>query len=160
MHAAELMSTLKRLHEAIEADLQQAWHEAGLDDYKPRYQPVIDVLRAQQPCSIKRIAQALGATHSAISQTVAEMERRELVQRVADKGTDGRERRVALTRKAALLLRRLDIYAAATQAAVAALDQELPRPLGKLATEALQALQKKPLRQRIAHAQRTLRRPA
>jgi DNA-binding MarR family transcriptional regulator len=66
--------------------------------------------------------------------------------------TDARRRIVRLTPKAESLLPALDAEFAATTAAAAALDAELPYPLSRLIEEALAAVARRPMRERIAEA--------
>jgi DNA-binding MarR family transcriptional regulator len=111
---------------------------------------VVRLLAAEGPSSIGRIAEALGVTHSAASQTVAEMERRGYLALRA--GTDARQRLVSLTAKTKRLLPAINAEWDATEAAAAALDAELPYPLSTLIDDLAAALDRRRFRDRIADA--------
>ena len=98
---------------------------------------------------IRDLARAVGVTHSAASQTVAQMARAGLVR--LEPGTDARQRIVHLTEHARTLLPAITAEWSATVAAVADLETELSVPLGDLIAQALRALDRRPLRDRIDH---------
>ena len=100
------------------------------------------------PTSIRDLARAVGVTHSAASQTIAQMTRQGLV--VLSPGEDARQRIVRLAPAAKRILPILEAEWAATMAAARALDEELSYPLSRLVDEALDAVQRRPMRQRIA----------
>jgi DNA-binding MarR family transcriptional regulator len=75
-------------------------------------------------------------------------------------GEDARQRIVRLTDQARSLLPVIDAEWAATEAAVADLDAELPVPLGEMLAAILGAVQRRPMRDRIANAARSLGDPA
>lgn len=105
---------------------------------------------AAGPSSISAIAQAIGVTHSAASQTVAQMVKEGLLDR--EPGADARQRIIRLTSKAEGLLPALEREWAATTAAAVAHEAELSFPLSRLIDETLAALSRRPMRQRIAEA--------
>lgn len=86
-------------------------------------------------------------THSAASQTVAQLVKEDLVARVP--GEDARQRIIRLTPKAGRLLPVLTAEWEATKAAATGLEAELPFPLGCLVDETLAALDRCSMRQRI-----------
>lgn len=67
-------------------------------------------------------------------------------------GADGRQRIVHLTDRTRRALPVIEAEWAATERAVAALDAELPVPLGEVLRAALRALERKSFRQRIEEA--------
>ena len=75
------------------------------------------------------------------------MERKGLVS--LSPGTDARQRIVDLTPQARTLLPKLEQAWEATEAAGRELDAELPHPLSEVVIAALEALQRKALRDRI-----------
>ena len=77
--------------------------------------------------TIRDLARGTGVTHSAMSQRVAEMRRRGLVDLVT--GADGRERFIRLTDAARALMPALDAEWDATAAAFDALNAELTASL-------------------------------
>jgi DNA-binding MarR family transcriptional regulator len=147
----ELLGTrLRHLLDLLDADVQAVYADLGLDGIRPRFTPIIRTLAAAGPSSIRQLARAIGVTHSAASQTVAQMARQELVELTP--GEDARQRIVRLTPKAKRLLPALDAEWAATAAAASALEAELSFPLSRLVDEALAALSRRPMRERIAAA--------
>ena len=132
--------------------------DLGLADYRPRFSPVVRVVVALGPSSIRDIARSIGVTHSAASQTVAQMSRCGLV--VLEPGEDARQRIVRLTDRARSLLPVIDAEWSATEAAAADLDAELPVPLGEMLAAILRAVERRPMRDRIAEAARALGDPA
>jgi DNA-binding MarR family transcriptional regulator len=139
---------LRHLIELLDGAVEQAYGDAGLE-YRPRYTPVVRVLCELGPVSIRTIADRARITHSAASQTVAQMVERGLVRLAA--GTDGRERVVSMTPQAQAIVPALERQWAAINAAAAALDAELSRPLSEVVVEAIAALERQPFAARIAH---------
>ena len=134
----------------MDADVSLALADLGLRDYRTRYSAVIRRIDRDGPATIRDIAHALGVTHSAASQTVAEMEKRGLLE--LRPGTDARQREVSLTDKAGGLLPAINAEWEATDAASAALDAELPYPLSTLIDDLAAALERRRFRLRIGDA--------
>ncbi|GII58120.1 MarR family transcriptional regulator [Planotetraspora thailandica] len=145
-----LGTRLRHLLELLDGDVAAVYGDLGLAGFRPRFTPIVRVLAASEPRSIRDLAQAVGVTHSAASQTVAQMARDDLV--AIASGDDARQRVVRLTPKARSLLPALEAEWAATAAAAAELEGELSFPLSRLVTEALDALNRRPMRRRIADA--------
>ncbi|MDH6131986.1 DNA-binding MarR family transcriptional regulator [Kitasatospora sp. MAA4] len=145
----ELLGTrLRHLLELLDGDVAAVYADLGLAGFRPRYTPVVRLLASSGPSSIRDLAAAIGVTHSAASQTVAQLAREELV--VLAPGDDARQRIVRLTEKAESLLPLLDAEWAATAAAAAEFERELSFPLSRLIDEAIGVLRKRPMRRRIA----------
>ncbi|MEW1723718.1 MarR family transcriptional regulator [Streptomyces sp. NPDC093109] len=146
----ELLGTrLRLLLDRLEAGVAAVYTDLGMEGFRPRYTPVARTLAAAGgPRSIRELAAATGVTHSAASQTVAQMAKDGLV--AVAPGRDARHRLVELTPKAEALLPALDAEWAATTAAATALEAELPYPLSRLIGETLAALDRHPMRDRIA----------
>lgn len=145
-----LATRLRVLLEAMDSDVGLALADLGLRDYRTRYSAVVRLIDREGPSSIRAIADALGVTHSAASQTVAEMERRGLLELRA--GDDARQRVVRLSAKARRLLPAINAEWDATDRASAALDAELPYPLSTLIDDLAAALDRRRFRDRIADA--------
>ncbi|MBG0818825.1 MarR family winged helix-turn-helix transcriptional regulator [Planomonospora sp. ID82291] len=145
-----LGTRLRHLLDLLDADVAAVYAELGEAGFRPRFAPVLRVLAASGPCAIRDLAEAIGVTHSAASQTVAQMAGEGLV--VLTPGADARRRIVRPTAKAEALLPVLEAERAATAAAAAGLEAELSFPLSRLVEEALDALDRRPMRQRIADA--------
>jgi DNA-binding MarR family transcriptional regulator len=147
--ASEVLGTrLRCLLELLDGGVAAVYADLGLAGFRPRYTPVIRALAASGPRSIRELAQAVGVTHSAASQTVAQLVKDEFV--VREPGRDARERIVRLTAKAERLLPALEAEWAATTAAAATLEEELSFPLSRLVDEALAALDRRSMYRRIA----------
>jgi DNA-binding MarR family transcriptional regulator len=155
---AGLGTRLRHALDLMEADVAQACADVGLPGYRPRFSPVVRALLARGPSSIRDLAAAVAVTHSAASQTVAQLSRAGLV--TLAPGADARERIVRLTPKARRMLPAIQAEWAATTAAAAALDAELPYPLAGLVEALHEALRRRPFRQRIADAAADLDDPA
>jgi DNA-binding MarR family transcriptional regulator len=141
---------MRHLLALLDGDVAKVYTDLGIEDYKPRFSPVVRVLVASGPSSIRDLARAIGVTHSAASQTVTQMARAGLV--VLEPGTDARQRIVHLTGRARELMPTIEAEWAATGAAMAGLDAELPVPLADLLTRIVLALHDRPFRDRIADA--------
>jgi DNA-binding MarR family transcriptional regulator len=144
-----LGTLLRTLLDRTEADVAAIYPDLGLHGYRPRYSPFIRALAAGGAMPIRDLARTVGVTHSAASQTITQMARDGLVR--LEPGTDARQRIIHLTAYAQGLLPAIAAEWAATTAAVADLDAELPMPLAELITQALRALDRRPLRDRIHH---------
>ncbi|MGO4701255.1 MarR family winged helix-turn-helix transcriptional regulator [Dyella sp. 2RAB6] len=146
---ATLGTLLRHLTELLDGSVEDAYRSLALD-YRPRYTPVMRVLLAQGPASIRAISLRAGISHSAVSQTVAQMVRAGLV--AQEPGGDARERIVALTPAGEAIVPALRRQWEATEAAARTLDQELPMPLTALLREAIDALERRPFRERLQRA--------
>lgn len=138
---------LRHLIELLDGDVEFTYRAGGLD-YRPRFTPVMRHLDAVGISSIREIASAAGITHSAASQTAAEMVKRGLL--TAEPGADGRERHLQLTPAGRALLPVLKTYWAATNAAADELSREVGAPLTEMLAATIAALEQRPFRERIA----------
>lgn len=145
--ARTLGSLLQELLDRLDSEVLGIYRADGLD-YRPRFTPVMRVLDSHGPCSITAIARLAPLTHSAASQTVAQMVRLGLV--AARRGSDGRERLVELTEHGRAMMPRLRRHWASTAAALAQLSAESGIPLDTALAAALEALSRKSLRERVA----------
>ncbi|WP_157620561.1 MarR family winged helix-turn-helix transcriptional regulator [Saccharothrix sp. NRRL B-16348] len=146
--AGEYLGTrLRHLLDLLEGDVARVYTDLGLPDFRPRYTPVIRLVHTRGPLSIRDLADTIGVTHSAVSQTVNQMRRDGLVD--LKPGDDARRRIVHLTDHARALLPTLDAEWTATTAAARDLDADLPYPLTALVDATLRALGEKPMRDRI-----------
>lgn len=138
---------MRHVLELLDGDVATVYRDAGLPDYRPRFSPPIRALVAAGPMSIRDLAAAVGVTHSAASQTVAQLSRAGLV--TVSPGADARQRIVRLTDRAVALLPTIEAEWAATTAAMRELDAELPMPLADLLAAALSALRRRSFRERV-----------
>ncbi|RKN51907.1 MarR family transcriptional regulator [Micromonospora costi] len=141
---------LRHVLEVLDGDVAAVYAERGLADYRPRFSPPLRVLVADGPLPIRDLARRVGVTHSAASQTVAQMARAGLVELTP--GADARQRIVHLGARARELLPVVEAEWAATSAAMRGLDDELPVPLAEMLHAVLDAVRRRSLRQRIADA--------
>jgi DNA-binding MarR family transcriptional regulator len=145
---------LRHVLEVTEADVSAFFQDIGLGDYRPRFTPVVRAIVERGPMPIRDLAAEVGVTHSAASQTVAQMARQDLVS--LKPGTDARQRIVSLTEKTRRLMPALEAEWAATSAAVDQLEAELPYPLREVLVAAVEALERKSLRERIGETDAAL----
>ncbi|MDA0742745.1 MAG: winged helix DNA-binding protein [Proteobacteria bacterium] len=101
--------------------------------------------------SIKDVANLACVTHSAASQTIAQMTREDLVQ--IEMGRDRRERLVGLTPRALAMMPDLERCWAATARAAASLDEDLSFELEPVLRAAVAALTAKPFLDRMVGPQ-------
>jgi DNA-binding MarR family transcriptional regulator len=150
---AAVGTLLRHVLELLDGDVAKVYQEQGLAEYRPRYSPVVRALLVEGPLPVRDLAAAVGVTHSAVSQTAAQMARAGLVTHTPDP-QDARRRLIELTPKAHALLPQIEAEWDATARAMADLDAELSMPLKKLLTEAAEAVHRRPFRERIAAAYR------
>lgn len=150
-----LGTLLRHLLDLLDGDVQHAYDELRIE-YRPRYTPIVRALLEAEPRTIRDIAEHAGMTHSAVSQTVAQMRTHGLVQ-VLPGTSDARERNVHLTAKCRAKLPLLERQWAATDAAADALDSELTVSLRTAVTEAIARIERQPFRERIRAQARTRR---
>lgn len=150
-----LGTLLRHLTELCDGGVEQAYAADGLD-YRPRYTPVMRALRERGTGSIKDIASAAGVTHSAASQTVAQMARGGLVR--IEPGPDARERIVVLTARAKRLFPQLEGHWIDAESATRELDDALGLSLPDVLRQAIALLEGTPLATRMtAHRLRRQR---
>jgi DNA-binding MarR family transcriptional regulator len=152
-----LGTRLRHVLDVLDGGVAQVYADLGLPDYRPRFSPVVRALVALGPSSIRDLAGAIGVTHSAASQTVAQMAKSGLVS--LEPGADARQRIVYLSDRTRSLLPVINAEWAATGTAATEMDEELPVPLGQMLTAILRAVERRPMRERIADAARALGAP-
>jgi DNA-binding MarR family transcriptional regulator len=145
--ARTLGTLLRHLIERLDGAVEQAYRDAELD-YRPRYTPVLRALIARGPASIKDLAAHAGLTHSAASQTVAQMRRAGLVE--VQRGTDMRRQVVSLTIRATTMIPTLEQMWQVVNEAAQELDAELSCPISQVVEEAIVALERRSFKDRIA----------
>jgi DNA-binding MarR family transcriptional regulator len=138
---------LRHVLELLDGDVAQVYVDAGLPEYRPRFSPIIRALVAEGPLSIRALAVAVGVTHSAASQTVAQLNRSGFVK--LEPGKDARQRIVHLTDKTRSLLPTIEAEWQATTAALTDLDAELSAPLAQVLDEIVAAVERRSFRLRI-----------
>ncbi len=142
-----LGTLLRHVLDEMDGDIATVLADLGATGYRPRFSPVVRALVALGPVPIRDVARAIGVTHSAASQTVAQMRSRGFV--VIEPGEDARQRVVHLTATTRALLPTIEAEWAATASATAELDAELPFPLAELVPAIAAALGRRRFRERI-----------
>ncbi|WP_456320518.1 MarR family winged helix-turn-helix transcriptional regulator [Saccharopolyspora elongata] len=140
---------LRRLLGDMDDEIGRLYRQRGLDSIRPRFVMPLIRLGHRGAMTIRELADALGVTHSAMSQTVSAMRREGLVRSIA--GTDARTRQVTLTKRAHALLPLLEAEWRATEQAVRELEGELPHPLSEVVRDLEEALARRSFHDRIAH---------
>lgn len=151
---AGLGTQLRHVLDLLDGDVAKVYADLGIAGYRPRYSPVVRALVAKGPMPIRELARMTGVTHSAASQTAAQMARHGLLS--LEQGADARQRIARLTDRARELLPVIEAEWAATAQAAAELEAELPAPLSEVLSGAERAAAERPMRTRIADAAREL----
>lgn len=153
MDPEALGTLLRHVLDTMEAEIAAFYVAQGHPDYRPRYSPVVRHLASAGPTSIRGLAEAIGVTHSAASQTVAQMSRAGFVR--LERGDDARQRIVHLTGRTRDMLPAIESDWATVGAAVEHLNQELSVPLADVLNEVLVALSRRSFGDRLVEARRT-----
>lgn len=143
---AGLGTLLRHLVDLLDGDVEAVYREQGLD-CRSRFTPVIRHLEKAGPSSIRQIALASGLTHSAISQTVTEMLKKGFVE--SRPGRDARERIISFTPAGEALLPRLHAVWEGIWSAADELSEDVGQPLGQVLGRAIEAVERRPFRERI-----------
>src|SRR5687767_729906 len=117
-----LGSKLRRLLARLDGDVQAVYDEMGVA-FRPRFFPIVQLLLRNNSCSIVELANCIGVSQPAATQTVTEMKRLGLLS--SAKSADRRQRPVQLTASGRELADRLRPVWEAAEGAAAALDAEL-----------------------------------
>ncbi|MEU8222011.1 MarR family transcriptional regulator [Kribbella sp. NPDC048915] len=144
-------SLWRPLHELLarmDGEIGRIYAERGIEGLKPTYVRELLQLHFRGPLTITELADAVGRTHSALSQKVAAMRSAGLVRTVP--GADARSKRVTLTAKSKKLVELLAAEWRATEAAIAELEAELPYPMSQVVRDVEEALARKGFHDRIA----------
>ena len=148
-----LGTQLRHLIDLLDGAVAAAYDEEGID-YRPRYTPVMRALANGASLTVGEIAAAAGITQPAATQTVALMQKQDLVS-TAPAPTDARQKIVRLSERGQALLPRLERCWRATASAAASLDADLPHPLSSILAQAIAALEQRPFGARIRAARAT-----
>ena len=138
---------LHRLLAAMDDDIAQIYRDLGISDLKPTWVRELLRLEAHGPMTITELAESTQRTHSAMSQKVSAMQAAGFVR--TRPGPDARSKRVTLTAKARRITGQRAAEWAATAAAIAELETEIPYPLSRAVADIQTALDHKTFRERI-----------
>jgi DNA-binding MarR family transcriptional regulator len=131
----------------LDRGIGEVYDELGIAGVRPRFSMALMFLDSAGPMTIRRLATECGVTHSAMSQSVAEMRKAGLVESAP--GADARSRVVSLTEQGRAVVPALHHEWAATEAALADLEEELPYPPSRLAEDLRRALRRRPFARRV-----------
>lgn len=144
--ASGLGTLLRQLTLAFDGGVQRVYDELEVD-FRPRFYPVVQVLLEADAIGVGAIAERIGASQPAMSQTLLEMDRSGLIS--WSQGRDRRVREISLSPEGRRLCARLaPIWQAAAQS-VAALESEIGADLTGVLTQALAALERQPFELRL-----------
>jgi DNA-binding MarR family transcriptional regulator len=127
--------------------IEEAYASLGVEGVRPRFSMALMFLDLAGPMTIRRLATECGVTHSAMSQSVTEMRKAGLVESVP--GTDARSRVVSLTPRGRDVVPILRGEWDATEAALGELEEELPYPPSRMATDLAHALERRAFSERL-----------
>jgi DNA-binding MarR family transcriptional regulator len=139
---------LRRLLDAMDADIARLYTERGITGVRPRFVGPLIRLGRRGGMTIRQLTESLDVTHSAMSQTVAALQRAGLV--TTAPGADARTREVVLTERARALLPFLEAEWRATEQVVAELEAEIPYALSQVVRDLEAALARRSFHDRIA----------
>ena len=146
----QLPSRWRPLH-AVLGDLDRGigdvYAALGSEGVRPRYSMALMFLDTAGPMTIRRLAEECGVTHSAMSQSVAQMRTAGLVGSAP--GPDARSRLVSLTPRGREVVPALRAEWDATEAAIADLEEELPYPPSQVAADLRRAVEARPFSERV-----------
>ena len=132
---------------SMDDEIARVYAERGISGVRPRFALPLVRLHHQGPMTIRRLADELDVTHSAMSQTVSAMQREGLL--LTRRGQDGRTREVDLTDDGRALVPFLEAEWRATERSLADLEAEIPYPLSQVVRDVEQALARRSFHDRI-----------
>ena len=115
------------LTDAVDADIAALYAERHVQGLRPRFAKVLIRLSRLGPLTVRQLAGEVGVTHSAMSQTLAELRRGGFVDSAP--GADARTRVITLTDAGAEAVPLLEREWNATEDLLAELDAAVPYPL-------------------------------
>lgn len=145
-HAPGLGTLLRQLLASLDGGAQAVYDRMEAD-FRPRYFPIARHLLEHGPTPVSQLAQLLGTTQPAISQTLGQMERDGLI--AFGSGEDRRVRLASLSPKGDALCRQLKPVWDAVGQAATDLGNEAGVNLAALLVRLLAALDQKPFAIRI-----------
>lgn len=137
---------LRALQDAMDSELAALYRERGLR-VRPRLTKPVIKLAHHGPMTIRALAEAVGVTHSAASQTVAVLRSDGLVE--TGPGPDARTKLVSLTEQGRALVPLLEAEWRATERALLELDAEVPYSFHAVVADFGAALRRRSFRERV-----------
>jgi hypothetical protein len=133
---------VRELFGAMDRGIAEVYTRIGVRDVRPRFSMALIFLERGE-MTIRQLAREVDVTHSAMSQTVSAMRAESIP------GPDARSRIVALTAAGRDLVPVLRAEWAATEKAIAELEDEVPYPLTQVVGDLEAALGRRPFAERI-----------
>ncbi|WP_262852782.1 MarR family winged helix-turn-helix transcriptional regulator [Mumia quercus] len=138
---------LRGLQDEMDAELAALYRERGLR-VRPRLTKPVIKLAHHGPMTIRALAEAIGVTHSAASQTVTVLRADGLVE--TGPGPDARTKLVSLTAQGRDLVPLLEAEWRATERALLELDAEVPYSFHAVVADLGAALRRRSFRERVS----------
>ncbi|ANS79450.1 transcriptional regulator, MarR family [Serinicoccus hydrothermalis] len=132
----------------MDAAITEVYRARGEGEVRARFILPLVRLAHLGPMTITELARELERTHSALSQTVAQMRQAGLVG--SEPGEDGRTRVITLTEHGRALVPLAEAEWRATEAAIAELDAEIPYAATQVAADLASALGRRSFAERLA----------
>ena len=141
-----LGTKIRRLLLATDGELQ-ALYDTHSIAFRPRFYPIVQLLLRQGTAGVVEIAKEVGVSQPAITQTLNEMRRADLVD--LKPGADRRSREVALSDQGRKVAQDLSTFWSATARAASKLDAELGMDLEGTIDRALSGLERRSFARRV-----------
>ncbi len=141
-----LGTRLRNLILRLDGDVQYVYDELDLR-FKPRFYPIVRLLLDAGPQNVNAIAETIGVSQPAATQTLAEMKKLRLIK--TKPGADRRLQMICLTAEGEALAGSLEPIWTAVSRAASRLESELSVNLGQAVDQALSALDRQPFHQRV-----------
>lgn len=141
-----LGTKLRHLITRLDGDVQYIYDELDLS-FRPRFYPVVRFLLQGGPQNVNAIAEKVGVSQPAMTQTLGEMKKLRLTG--TKPGVDRRLQIICLTAKGQALAETLEPIWGAVHRAASRLESELSVKLGEVVDQALAALDQQPFHHRI-----------
>ncbi len=149
--APALGTLLRQLVAAFDGGVQQIYDRMGVD-FRPRFFPIATALGDAGTLGVSALAERIGMTQPAVSQTLREMERAGLIAWSA--AADRRQRLVSLSAKGQALCVQLRPVWEAAVASVTEIEAEIDGALIDMLVRTLAALGDRPFNLRIREKMR------
>ena len=146
MSSIGLGTKLRNLILRLDGDVQYIYDELDLK-FKPRFYPIVRLLQSEGAQNVNAIAEKIGVSQPAATQTLAEMKKLRLIQ--TEPGADRRLQMICLTEQGEALAESLEPIWNAVHHAATRLESELSVKLAEAVDEALNALARQPFHQRV-----------
>jgi len=132
----------------IDGEIETLYRASGIEGIRPRFAYPLIRLRHTGPISVNNLADSLGRSQSAMSQTLSAMRNAGLIE--TRPGADSRTREVFLTEYGASLIPYLEAEWRATEAVVTELDDEAERMLSRAVERIKSLLMDRPVSERLS----------